>query len=55
MKEIDYLSLAKQARLDGKSEVFWACFKNHARVMRKLLAKEKTAVPAAAPQSSNQE
>lgn len=45
--ELDYLELAKAARLEGKKELFWLCFKNHARVMRKKWAKEKAAAGTA--------
>lgn len=48
MREIDYLELAKLARLQGKPELVWMYFKNHARVRRRLWAKEKAAVSAAA-------
>jgi hypothetical protein len=41
MKELDYLSLARQATIDRKPKLFWMHLKNHARVQRKLWANEK--------------
>lgn len=47
-REIDYLSLAKQARLDGKPDMVWFYFKQHARVRRKIWGNKKAAFTDAA-------